>query len=412
MKNDMKMNNNVAAINNQGASRTKMDNETLDNARSLLLDMADALRDVLVRGESMSAACRNKGLTYTNVRRVFLSSAFENCRMAEDPLKLESIAQLEPNGYEKIYMFVFEVDDVSEVAMPSDYKNTVMTVFKAKLTERELKIVQMLYGIGDYEGQALSYQDIAEVEGVVDERIRQIERKILSKLKSCVKHNSTTKELLIKGMTQIEAEKVAAEAAEKAHEEAVANWLKEEISKSKEVAKAEAPVYGLSLSTTSITDLHLPRAVEEGLIKAGKQSFMDVLQTSDDEILAIPNVGRKTLQEVNAICDSELEELRSRQKEALRQLDPDSFMAEEPEDDCFTTGETTAYSIDLKEYTVDELELSTRAYNALRKAKIDTLEDLMALKEDDLLKMRNLGEKCCEEIIEKREKFISYYGIQ
>lgn len=411
----MKEMNNVTINDNQngvGMSRTRMDNETLDKARSLLLDMADALRDVLVRGESMSAACRNKGLTYTNVRRVFLTSAFGNCRMTEAPLKLEEISSLEPNGYERIYMMALDIDDLSKITLPADYKKTLISILGSKLTERKFKIVQMLYGIGINEDQGMTYHEVAETEGVVDERIRQIERKALTKVKCHVERSTSTKDLLVKGVTQIEAEKVAAEAAEKAHEEAVTNWLKEEISKSKEVAKAEAPVYGLSPSTTSITDLHLPRAVEEGLIKAGKRSFMDVLLTSNEEILAIPNVGRKTLQEVNAICDSELEELRSRQKEALRQLDPDSFKEEEPEDDCLTTEEDVAYSIDPKEYTVDELELSTRAYNALRKAKIDTLEDLMALNEDDLLKMRNLGEKCCVEICEKRDKFLPYYGLR
>jgi len=60
--------------------------------------------------------------------------------------------------------------------------------------------------------------------------------------------------------------------------------------------------------------------------------------------------------------------------------------------------------IDLSKKKIDELELSVRASNCLKRANIYTLADLVERTEDDLAKIRNLGRKSVDEIIEKLEK--------
>ncbi len=50
---------------------------------------------------------------------------------------------------------------------------------------------------------------------------------------------------------------------------------------------------------------------------------------------------------------------------------------------------------------LDQMDLSTRAYNSLRRAGISTVEELQTLKDEDLLRVRNLGEKCFHEVKEK-----------
>lgn len=50
---------------------------------------------------------------------------------------------------------------------------------------------------------------------------------------------------------------------------------------------------------------------------------------------------------------------------------------------------------------IDELNLSVRTYNCLRRAKIDTVEQLTRMTDDDLLKLRNFGIKCLAEVREK-----------
>ncbi|MDR1627520.1 MAG: DNA-directed RNA polymerase subunit alpha [Oscillospiraceae bacterium] len=51
--------------------------------------------------------------------------------------------------------------------------------------------------------------------------------------------------------------------------------------------------------------------------------------------------------------------------------------------------------------TIDDLELSVRSYNCLKRAGINSVEDLTSKTEDDMSKVRNLGKKSLEEVIEK-----------
>ena len=55
------------------------------------------------------------------------------------------------------------------------------------------------------------------------------------------------------------------------------------------------------------------------------------------------------------------------------------------------------------EMTIEDLDLSVRSYNCLKRAGIHTVEDLTKRSEDDMLKVRNLGRKSLEEVIKKLE---------
>ena len=57
------------------------------------------------------------------------------------------------------------------------------------------------------------------------------------------------------------------------------------------------------------------------------------------------------------------------------------------------------------EMSIDELELSVRSYNCLKRANIHTVEDLTKKTEDDMLKVRNLGRKSLEEVIQKLDSY-------
>lgn len=50
---------------------------------------------------------------------------------------------------------------------------------------------------------------------------------------------------------------------------------------------------------------------------------------------------------------------------------------------------------------IEELGLSARAYNVLKRARIDTVEQLQQLSDDDLLRFRNMGVSTVKEIREK-----------
>lgn len=51
--------------------------------------------------------------------------------------------------------------------------------------------------------------------------------------------------------------------------------------------------------------------------------------------------------------------------------------------------------------TIEELDLSVRSFNCLKRAGINTVEDLIQKTEDDMMKVRNLGRKSLEEVINK-----------
>jgi len=53
------------------------------------------------------------------------------------------------------------------------------------------------------------------------------------------------------------------------------------------------------------------------------------------------------------------------------------------------------------EMTVEELDLSVRSYNCLKRAGINTVEELIQKTEEDMMKVRNLGRKSLEEVNQK-----------
>ncbi len=53
------------------------------------------------------------------------------------------------------------------------------------------------------------------------------------------------------------------------------------------------------------------------------------------------------------------------------------------------------------EMNIDELELSVRSYNCLKRAGINTVEELINKTPEDMMKVRNLGKKSLDEVLEK-----------
>ena len=55
----------------------------------------------------------------------------------------------------------------------------------------------------------------------------------------------------------------------------------------------------------------------------------------------------------------------------------------------------------VREMTIEERDMSVRSFNCLKRAGIDTVEDLTNKTEEDMIKVRNLGKKSLEEVIQK-----------
>jgi len=58
---------------------------------------------------------------------------------------------------------------------------------------------------------------------------------------------------------------------------------------------------------------------------------------------------------------------------------------------------------EILERTIEELDLSVRAFNCLKRAGVNTVGDLINKSPDEMMKVRNLGKKSLEEVISKLE---------
>ena len=55
--------------------------------------------------------------------------------------------------------------------------------------------------------------------------------------------------------------------------------------------------------------------------------------------------------------------------------------------------------------SIEDMDLSVRSYNCLKRASIHTVEDLTKRSENDMLKVRNLGRKSLDEVIAKLRSY-------
>lgn len=61
--------------------------------------------------------------------------------------------------------------------------------------------------------------------------------------------------------------------------------------------------------------------------------------------------------------------------------------------------------VKLMELPIEEMDLSVRSYNCLKGAGINTIQDLLKKSKSDMFKVRNLGAKSVEEVIQKLESY-------
>ena len=86
----------------------------------------------------------------------------------------------------------------------------------------------------------------------------------------------------------------------------------------------------------------------------------------------------------------------------------DGIFKDKPLEVNYTKNDRGGYSVKIKEKdiikqadTIEDLDLSVRSYNCLRRAGIQTLQELAEKTMFDMMKVRNLGRKSLKEIHEK-----------
>ena len=76
-------------------------------------------------------------------------------------------------------------------------------------------------------------------------------------------------------------------------------------------------------------------------------------------------------------------------------------LMEQREEIVFVASASLSGELSGRELTIEELDLSVRSFNCLKRANINTVEDLISKTEDDMMKVRNLGRKSLEEVMAK-----------
>ena len=82
----------------------------------------------------------------------------------------------------------------------------------------------------------------------------------------------------------------------------------------------------------------------------------------------------------------------------------DGLLEEEEEEEATFPEEEEDDSSKVLDMTIEDLDLSVRSFNCLKRANINTVADLAEKTEDDMMKVRNLGRKSLEEVKKKLEE--------
>ena len=141
----------------------------------------------------------------------------------------------------------------------------------------------------------------------------------------------------------------------------------------------------------AIEDLDFSVRTYNCLKRAGINTLDELMEMSEDDLIRVRNLGRNGVEEAMR----KIGEMKERGKvlgtDAVSRVY--GALCSEPED--------IRYCPDM---LIEELDLSVSAYNCLKRAGIDTLRDLVAMGEMDFVRVRNLGRKSMEEVLQKIEK--------
>ncbi len=146
-----------------------------------------------------------------------------------------------------------------------------------------------------------------------------------------------------------------------------------------------------------IEDLDLSVRSYNCLKRASIHSVRQLVEFSENDLLNIRNFGVKSIEEVKDKLEST--NIINQHMAAFMTL------ADEPEAEeevSIFAPEVTSDNAELDKQ-IEDLDLSVRSYNCLKRASIHSVRQLVEFSENDLLNIRNFGVKSIEEVKDKLE---------
>ena len=140
-----------------------------------------------------------------------------------------------------------------------------------------------------------------------------------------------------------------------------------------------------------IRDLAISARARGCLISAGYTTLEEITELTDDDLLGIRNLNGKCVKEIRNAIDE------YKQGDEIEDVIDDSIWIDDEI-------EESSIVSDVMELDIDELELSIRSYNCLKRAGINTVRELCDRTPEDLRKVRNLGRRSYEEVLSKLQE--------
>lgn len=111
---------------------------------------------------------------------------------------------------------------------------------------------------------------------------------------------------------------------------------------------------------------------------------------------------KRKLEEIRDIALREEQELTEYREKAFAFLKEHGKYGSEQE---LAFGKVNAHRTPtIEDVKLEELDLSVRSYNCLRRAGVESIKDICEMTETELMKVRNLGRKSCKEVKDKLEE--------
>lgn len=165
---------------------------------------------------------------------------------------------------------------------------------------------------------------------------------------------------------------------------------------------------------TPLSLVKLSKRTYNALRRSGVDRVEHLVAMSDEDLMRIRNFGEKSLAEVHEKLTAYVD-IHGPLNPGQSHYDSDSYCSpqqdDEPECEMVRLSAEEILATLPAQQPVERLGLPARAYNALKEAAIDTVERLVLMNEEELLDVRNIGDKSLKDIQRKLEAYLEHHPL-
>lgn len=281
-------------------------NEKIENTIGIFKDIISCLEDIKEtpedgRGKSMNQICLDHNINYLNLRKFMSLKVLENIYQ-DDIIDLKDIELPIEDPFDSLYKTIFGIKE--EVKFPIDYKETLDFILTTSLNNREQLVIDHRFGFNNNDKKTLD--ETGELLGVKRERIRQIEAKAIRKLR-----NPKVTKILRVGLMKYNADQQLEELEKLQLKKEFENNYNKQL---EEMKRDKNPTDQTEISdllllnyilveaeNINIGDLDMLVRTYNGIKRAGIKNLEDLLLKTDEDIMKIRNIGKRSFEELDNI---------------------------------------------------------------------------------------------------------------